>query len=225
MCRLTPLLASAALLTAAPAAWAQVVVLDEGSFIILRDGTRVGREDFSIRRAPAAGGPILVAQGNLVLGTRRVAPALKADTTGYPLAYSVEVRVEGRLVESYSGQTRRAHYASRLQRDDGESAHEFRLPPGTVAVDDELAHQLWHIARRGPGATVPVLVPRRNVVEHVRVELVGSERLSLDVRSYETTHLALRTLETGVTRDVWLDARGRLLKAVFAPSRTVAVRD
>ncbi|MFI5310841.1 MAG: hypothetical protein ACHQQ3_06380 [Gemmatimonadales bacterium] len=215
----------AVLLLASPPAIRQVTSLDEGSFTLSRDGERVGREDFSVRSTPGSGAPVLVAQGRLTIGTRRLSPGLNADTTGFVLRYQNEVRVGGRVTETYSGVTSRDHYSSRIQRDDGESAREFRLPPGTVAVDDEVVHQLWFVARRGAGAVVPVLVPRRNLVETVRVELVGAERLTIDVREFETTHLRLRTDGTGVIRDVWMDADGHMLKASIPAMKLVAVRD
>jgi hypothetical protein len=219
----TGLLAAFVIVTL-PAA-AQVKSLDEGSFTIIRDGERVGREDFSVRSTPGSGAPELVAQGRLAIGTRRVSPGLNADTTGFVRRYQSEVRVDGRVVETYSGVTSRDHYTSRIQREDGESAREFRLPPGCVAVDDEIVHQLWFVARRGTGALVPVLVPRRNVVEMVRVELVGAERLTFDLREFDTTHLRLRTEATGVVRDVWIDSGGHMLKVAIPGQKLVAVRE
>jgi hypothetical protein len=203
----------------------QVISLDEGSFTLMRAGERVGREDFWIRSAPASTGQVLVAQGTLVLGSRRVKPGLNADTSGSILRFQSEVRVDGRVIESYSGQTTRDHYAARTQRANGESAREFRLPPGTVAADDDVIHELWFVIRRGAGATVPVLVPSRNVVEIVRVELVGDERVAFDVRELDARHVTLTTDGTGVRRDVWLDARGRILKVAIPHEKLVALRD
>ena len=216
-----------AMLAAPPAttpAGAQVVSLDEGSFTLYRDGERIGREDFSIRSAPGANGRVLVAQATQAIGTRRIAPGINADTSGFPFRYQREVRDSDRTVESYSGQTSRDRYSSRLQHADGESAREFRLPVGAVAADDDIVHQLWFIARRGAGSTVPVLVPRRNVVESVRVELVGAEPLSIDLRRFETIRLALRTTG-GAVREVWLGPDGRILKAAIPALHLVALRD
>ena len=70
-----------------------------------------------------------------------------------------------------------------------------------------------------------MLVPRRNVVETVRVELVGPEQLTIDVSEFDTTHLRLRTAGTGVVRDVWIDGSGRMLKVVIPGLKIVAVRD
>mgnify|MGYP001321681186 CR=1 FL=1 len=210
-------------LTTAPAA-AQVVSLDEGSFTLYRDGERIGREDFSIRSAPGTDGRVLVAQATQAIGIRRTAPGVNADTSGFPVRYQCEVRDGALVIESYSGQASRDRYSSRLLHADGESAREFRLPPGTVAADDDVVHQLWFIARRGPGATVPVLVPRRNVVESVRVELVGAERLSIDLRQFETTRLVLRG-PGGSVRELWIGPDGRILKATIPALHLVALRD
>jgi hypothetical protein len=209
----------------AATARAQVISLDEGSFTIMRGSDRVGREDFSIRSSPTAGGPGLVAHGVVAIGPRRLEPSLNADTSGGVLKYQIESRENGRVVLTYSGEVVRDHYRAHSSRPDGESSREFRLPPGTVAADDDVLHQLWFIARRGPGAAVPVLAPLRNVVETVRVELIGSERLTIDSRDLDAHHLRLRTEGTGATKDVWVDAAGRLLKVVIPATRIVAVRD
>lgn len=212
------------LATAGPLA-AQVTSADEGSFALLRAGERMGREDFSIRSAPSATGPILVAQGTVVIGTRRIKPGLNTDTSGAVLRYQNEVRSEGRVQESYSGQVTRDHYAARVLRDDGESLREFRLPPGTVVVDDDVCHQLWFVARRGAGARVPVLAPRRNVIETIVIELIGLETLGIDVQEFAVRHLRLRTEETGVMREVWMDDRGRILKVAMPAQQLVALRE
>lgn len=204
---------------------AQVRVLDEGSFTLYRNGDRVGREDFSIREAPGAEGRVLVAQATVAIGARRITPGVNADTSGFPTRYQREVRDSGALVEAYSGVAVDGRFSSRLVSPAGESAREFRLPPGTVAADDDIVHQLWFIARRGVGATVPVLVPRRNTVDRVRVERVGPERLSIDLRQFETTHLTIRTLATGTRRDVWVDGGGRIIKASIPALGLVALRD
>jgi hypothetical protein len=210
---------------AAGPATAQVSAVDEGSFTIIRDGARAGREDFSIRSAPSVGGRVLVAQGSLVMGARRLAPALNADTSGFPTKYQMEVRLDGRIIQTLSVQVSRNHYEARISREDGESAREFRLPAGTVAAEDDVIHHLWFIARRGPGTVVPVLVPSRSVVESVTIEPAGTEHLTIDGRDLEARHFVLRTGGTGVARDVWVDAGGRMLKAAIPALRLVAVRD
>ncbi len=203
----------------------QVVSLDEGSFTVIRAGERVGHENFSIRRTPSVSGPVIVAKATVLVGTRRVEPALNADSAGFPLKYRSELRVDARVVEIYSGQTNRDHYSSRAQLANGESSREFRLPLGTVTAEDDVVHHLWFIVRRGVGATVPVLVPSRSALDRVSIELVGPEHLTIDGRDFETRHIRLRTLGTEVTRDVWLDETGRIMKAAIPALKLLAVRD
>ncbi len=221
-----PLFATLALTIALPAiVGAQVVSLDEGSFSLIREGERAGHENFSIRSIPGASERTIIARATVLSGPRRVDPILSADSSGFPAAYQSMVRVDGRELQRYAGVTAGSHYTSRAQLPDGESAREFRLVPGTVAVDDEIVHQLWFIARRGAGSVVPVLVPNRNVVEQVRVEAVGQERLTIDTRDIEVTHLRLVTLGSKVMRELWLDAGGRIVKAEIPALRLLAVRD
>ncbi|MDA1080964.1 MAG: hypothetical protein O2973_04670 [Gemmatimonadetes bacterium] len=224
MPRLSLCLVLALALVARPSG-AQVVVLDEGSFTLYKDGERIGREDFSIRTAPGPDGPTLVAQATVAIGTRRIAPGINADTTGFPASYQREVRDSGKVLESYSGQAVRGRFSSRLLLPGGESAREFRLPTGAVAADDDIIHQLWFISRRGAGAIVPVLVPRRNTVESVIIQRVGTERISIDLRRFDTVHLTLQTTATGEIRDVWITMDGRIIKAAIPSLGLVALRD
>ena len=209
----------------APPIGAQVFSIDEWSFALVRDGERIGREDFSIRSAPGVAGRVVVAQGTVVTGNHRLAPGLNADTSGFPQRYEIEVRDDRQVTETYSAQTSKDHYTSRAQRDDGESAREFRLPAGTVALEDDVVHQLWFVVRRGAGAQVPVLAPRRGVLDTMRVTLVGQERLTIDVRDFDARHYRLLSARDGTVQDVWVDPQGRLLKVVVPARKLVAVRE
>jgi hypothetical protein len=217
--RLLPLLAFVA--TLATTARAQVTSLDEGSFTILRAGARAGREDFSIKSSPGQ----FAAHGVVSMGQRRIEPSQNTDTSGAVLNYNSTVKDGGRDVVVYSGKFARDHYQARTSRPEGETWREFRLPAGTVAVEDDIIHQLWFIARRGPGAIVPVLAPLRNAIERVRIELVGEERLAIDGQSIPARHLRLRTDGSGVTRDVWLDSSDRILQVEIPAAKILAVRD
>ena len=161
----------------------------------------------------------------VVIGNRRIEPSLNAEPNGAVLKYQTEVRENGVSVVRYSGELARDHYHAQSFRADGESSREFRLPPGTIAAEDDVLHQLWFIARRGPGAVVPVLAPLRNAVETVRVELVGNERITIDMHDLDARHLRFRTEGSAATRDVWVDAAGHLLKVVIPATKITAVRD
>ena len=221
--RRVPLLLLATLLSVS--ARAQVTSLDEGSFTLMRGGDRIGREDFSIRSTPGAGGSVIVAHAVISMGPRRIEPSLNADSSGAIVNYETTATENGRELLKYSGKLARDHFAARTSRPEGESSREFRLPVGTVAVEDDVVHQLWFVARRGPGAVVQVLAPLRTKVETMRVSLVGTEHLTIDNRDLEARHLRIVTEGSGATRDVWVDAGGRLLKVVIPATRFAAVRD
>lgn len=204
---------------------AQVRVLDEGSFTLYRDGDRVGREDFSIREAPGADGRMLVAQATVATGSRRVTPSVNTDTAGSPLRYQREVRDSGVVTETYTGVATGMRYASLLVTPEGESAREFLLPHGTVAADDDIIHQIWFVVRAAAGKPVPVLAPRRNAVDSVSVESAGAERISIDLRQFDTTHLVLHTKGAGAPREVWVDRAGRIIKALVPAFGLLALRD
>lgn len=210
----------------ASTARAQVTSVDEGSFTITRAGARIGREDFSIRSSPGAGGDaMLAAHGVVVMGSRHIEPSQNTDTSGAVLNYNSTIKEAGRDVVVYSGKFARDHYQARTSRPEGETWREFRLPVGTVAVEDDVIHQLWFIARRGPGAIVPVLAPLRNAIERVRVEMVGEERIAVDGETLAARHLRLRTDGSGAIRDVWLDGSSRILQVAIPATRILAVRD
>ena len=168
---------------------------------------------------------MLVAHGVVAVGPRHIEPSQNTDTSGAVLKYNNTVKDGVRDLVFYSGEFGRDHYRARTARPEGESWREFRLPPATVAVEDEVMHQLWFITRRGPGATVYVLAPLRNVIEKVRVELAGDERVAIDGQDIAARHLRLRTEGSGATRDVWVDASGRILQVAIPAARILAVRD
>ena len=92
--------------TALPAvARAQVTSLDEGSFSLSRSGEVTGHENFSIRSAPGARDRMIVARATVLAGPRRVDPILSADTSGFPVAYQSQVKVDGREIQRYAGVT------------------------------------------------------------------------------------------------------------------------
>ena len=59
----------------------------------------------------------------------------------------------------------------------------------------------------------------------IRVEAGGAERLSIDLRQFETTRLVLRTISTGAIREVWLGSDGRIIKATIPALGLTALRD
>jgi hypothetical protein len=227
-----PTLLSAALVAALPVTplAAQVATVDEGSFSITRNGAPAGREEFSIRRTPsgAEGGAVYVASATIAYDGRRLSPALRADASGSPLAYQVEVKVGSEVQERLTGQVGRGRFSALTKTPRGESAKEYVVSDGALVLDDDVFHQYFFVARnvRGGGATIPVVVPRRNAQLSMRVEDRGSESVTVGGRALDARHLVLREGTTaGTERDVWVDAQGRVLKVSIASRGIVAVRD
>ena len=221
------LLTAAAILTATvaiPGADAQATTIDEGSFTITRGGAPAGREDFSIRGTPGIGGTIHMAQATVTLDGQRLAPALSTDPSGAPIAYQIEVRTDGQT-ERLSGQVSRGRLSVRRQGTSGASAKEYVVADGTVILDDDVFHQYYFVAPRAPGPTnIPVLGPRRGTQTVMRLSSQGPEAVVVGGRSLEATHLVLSE-PGGDDRDIWVDARGRVLKVAIPGRSIVALRD
>ena len=203
---------------------AQVTTVDEGSFTITRNGQTVGREEFTIRSTPGASGAQFVARGTVSYPDRRLAPALSADSSGAPLQYQVEVRAGSEMEEMLSGRVGRGRFSARIQTPKGESAREYIVADGALIIDDDVFHQYFFLARAGRAGTVPVVVPRRNVQISMQVAQQGEEQLSIGGRPLAARRLLL-TEPGGATRDVWVDASGRVLKVSIPARGVLAVRD
>jgi hypothetical protein len=225
-------LLSAALVASLPATplAAQVTTVDEGSFSITRNGAPAGREEFSIRKTPGGeGGAVYVASATVAYDGRRLSPALRADATGSPLAYQVEVKVGSEVQERLTGQVGRGRFSALTKTPRGESAKEYVVSDGALILDDDVFHQYFFVAQssRVGGSTVAVVVPRRNAQLAMRVDERGGESVTVGGRALSARHLVLRegAAPGGAERDVWVDAQGRVLK-VSIPSRgIVALRD
>lgn len=215
------LLAALALPVSAARAGAQVTVVDEGTFSILAGGARVGREDFSIRRTTGGG---LVAQGNLLRGDLRATITLNADSAGGPERYRLETVRAGRAEDEVTGERRGTLWSGLAIRASGERGSEFRLPPGAVVADDGAVHHLWFLLRGAPG-TGPRLDPRSLRIDTLVVEPAGDERVTIGLEELDARKWVIRAAGGESVREVWTDARGRLLRLRIPAEGLEAIRD
>jgi hypothetical protein len=128
------LMVGIALLGAALPTYAQVAVVDEGSFTISHNGTRIGREEFAIRRTPNPGGDVLVANATVIYTDRRLSPALQTDAAGAPLRYQVEVSAGADVQERLQGRVGRGRFSAQLRTPRGESAREYVVADGALIL-------------------------------------------------------------------------------------------
>jgi hypothetical protein len=220
-----PLLALALSLPAPAAAFAQQSVsVDEGTFTIMRGGTRIGREEFSIRRNPSPGGDVLVASATVTLTDQRLSPALRTDSAGAPLAYQLEVRVGNEVQERLTGQIGRGRFSARVRTPRGESAREYIVSDGALVLDDDVFHQYYFLAASQRTGSVPVVIPRRNVQQSMRVESAGSDRVTIRGVDIQARRLVL-TEPDGAVRQIWVDSEGRVLRVSLDARGIIATRD
>jgi hypothetical protein len=213
-----------ALLGAAVPVAAQVAVVDEGSFTISHQGTRIGREEFAIRRTPNPGGDVLVANATVVYTDRRLSPALQTDAAGAPLRYQVEVSAGADVQERLQGRVGRGRFSAQLRTPRGESAREYVVADGALILDDDVFHQYYFVARAGRTGAVPVVVPRRNVQVTMRVENEGADVVAIGGSRVPATRYVM-TEPDGATRGIWVDAEGRVLKVTLDARGITATRD
>ena len=218
-------LAVAALAFAASPLPAQVTTVDEGSFTVSRKGERIGREEFTIRRTPGAEGQsMLVASATVSYDDRRIAPALRTDSAGAPIAYALEVRSGTEVQEQLKGAVGRGRFSAVTRTPKGESAREYIVTDGALILDDEIFHQYFFVARVTRQGAVPVVVPRRNAQMMVRIEEGGAASVTVGGQALAARRVTIREPGGGL-RHILVDAKGRVLQVELPALGIVATRD
>jgi len=204
--------------------------VDAGSFTVFERGVRLGREQFSIRRAPSPDGTAFEVRAESTFGERRIAVQQSVDSLGSPVHYSLEIR-EGTLVSARAGGQRvRGRLVTQARRPSGESAREYLLAPGVIILEPGFYHQFAVLLL----GRVPVVgqsheMTALSVLDH------NQQRLTLILEASDdavmiggTRKAALRwRLEGGIApvRTIWADSAGRVLKVQVAAQFLEAVRD
>lgn len=218
-------LALVAVLGAAPLA-AQVVVLDEGTFTHTIAGTRVGREDFSVRSVRGGGSVAYVAQANVLAGEQRRTISLNTDSAGAPTRFQLEVRDATVIVSTVVGERDRSTWLSRIVSGPRESGREVRLEARTFVAEPGVAHHLWFVLRFAQGEPAVLLTPSANAPERVVLVELEPDSVQLGSRRLPARRWELRSAADGSVRwEFWADAAGRVLRARYPTSGLEALRD
>ena len=198
-------------------------MVDDGSFTILRKGVRMGRETFTIRRSLEGAETVYIANATVEFDAQRLSPALRTDTAFTPLAYQMEVRTNDQLQLRLKGVIGRGRFSARVRTPSGEAAKEYIVSEGALVIDDMVFHQYYFLAQRvhGSAFTVPVVIPQRNMQQTMRVQLAGVDRVTIGGTPVDARKLV--AVVGGGSRDIWIDAQGRVLKVVLGD--ITAVRD
>jgi hypothetical protein len=220
-----PVLVTLAVALVAPALSAQVTIVDEGSFTVSRRGTRVGREEFSIRASPNTSGvPVIVAQASAVYEDLRLFPALSTRADGVANSYTLEIRRGAEVEERWTGNVGAGRVSARIARAGIDAVREFLVTDGALLLDDDVFHQFYFVARRRPAATVAVIVPRRNQQVVLRLTDRGTQTIDIAGQPIAASTFSAVSPD-GVERQVWVDSEGRVLRVAIPSLGLVAQRD
>jgi hypothetical protein len=217
----------AAVLLAGPgASFAQTSgLVDEGTFMVTRNGAPFGRESFRIVRAPAPAGQVYRATCQSALGDNRVTTSLGTDSTGVPVSYELELTQRGEVVHQLTGRGRPGRFSVLMRTKSGESAREYVSANGSLLIDDDVFHHYFFVRlAAAQHKALNVIVPRVAQQPHYELADLGDETVDIAGRTIPGRHFAL-TGAGGGTRDVWVDAPGRLLKVSIPDRGLVATRD
>lgn len=198
--------------------------LDEGTFLISRNGAPLGRESFRITqsRTPTEA---YRATAQVALGDRRIVPTLTCDSLGAPLSYDVSVDGGPTSGARYQARARPGRFSSLLRTRDGESTREYVVPAGVIVLDDEVVHQLYFVTMGGRrSGSVTVLSPRSGVQAVARLDDLGPSTVDISGNPMPATHFALGA-PGFPRREFWTDAGGRVLKVVIPERGIIAQRD
>ncbi|MBV6520255.1 MAG: hypothetical protein MNPFHGCM_00360 [Gemmatimonadaceae bacterium] len=197
--------------------------IDEGSFTITVNGQRVGREDFSIAGTPTGRGTEYIAKATIVMGDRRLMPAMQADSSGAPMTYQIQTRSASDQ-EWWSGTISRGRVDARMRTAKGEARKEYIVTDGAIILDDDVFHQYFFVVSRVRSGSIPVVIPRRNTQLTLAIASAGPDRVTIAGKELDATHYVL-TEPSGTTRDLWVDGRGLVLKVAIPSRGVVALRD
>jgi hypothetical protein len=214
-----------ALLGAPPAPRPTQGFLDQGVFLIARDGNEIGREEYAIRQVAGRrgeGGVLAVATVHYRDRELKAALELTGDHT--PVSYQLDVTSAGRLVQRLTGQFGRGRFAVRIVTPAGEVAREFPVPSGAVVLDDDVFDQYYFVPRaNGAPEQVSVVRPRQTSLVAAEVRSLGPDTVVVGGHGVAAERYAV-TLPGGDRREFWFSPAGDLLKAALPAGAITATR-
>jgi hypothetical protein len=200
--------------------------LDQGVFLITRDGVEIGREEFAIRTTPGGQGRgAVLAVATARYRDREIKTALELSNAHVPISYQLDVTASGRLVERLAGQFGQGRCAIRVVSPRGEVAREFPVPQGAVILDDDAFDQYSFVPHADSGAPAQVMLlrPRQTTVVAAAVRSLGLDTIVVGDRAAAAQHYVI-TLPGHDRREFWVTPSGDLLKVALQASSVTATR-
>jgi hypothetical protein len=212
-------------------AFAQAVVLDEGSFVVEIDNRTIGTETFRIRQSSLSENAQTIAQGTLeftnkdstqivqsVLGAVGIDMSLDAYQVKRSGSNSIQVRLQRRgnriVSETKSG-------IGITERDYRRSSS--RTP--TVVLDNLFAHQYFFLTpHQKPGdSRISIIYPQSGKQENAILRMASVEPITSGGTTVQAQHLQL-IISNGDIHEIWLDNQNRVLKIEVPKNNYIAVR-
>lgn len=218
------------LLFPAMTAEGQNLSVDENAFRIYLNGEEAGREEFSIRQIGSGVPRRLVLRGTIELdlesGGIFLAPAMAVQ--GDALAVSTyTVKVTGAETTDVRVEVSGNRYLSRVISEAGEQLREYRAGPGSLLMDEGVAHHhylLGPFLEDGQSVSLSVLSPRASRQVRMTLSLVGEEEIRVGGILFQGARRF--HLEGGAQpRDIWFDDQGRILRLEIPSLGYVAERE
>jgi len=212
-------------LTDPSVARAQIVVLDEGTFEIFVGGKQVGTEEFTIRREGSGADAVVLANATVSLdGDHRsvMRPLVKAGLDRSPIEFTNTI--EGSEVLAVSLNHMGRHFRVLVSSQAGEREREVPARPGTVLLEQDVAHHYWFLApmaeREGVG--LATVVPRTGEQIRLQVASVAADAVIVGGERVEARKVVLTAGSD--SRSVWFDGQGRVLRVEIPATGYRAVR-
>lgn len=207
----------------------QNVVVDENVFRIILQGEIVGREEFSIRRVGVGRDARVILRGSVELdlpeGRRNLAPAMEASGEDLsPTAYQLKVSGTQPLEVYVSRSERR--FLAKVLSSEGEQVREFRAGPGSILLDDLIAHQhhlLVPYLGQDSAVSLTVLSPQTGKQVRMTLRQLGIEEVRVGTELVQGSHFRLEGGEE--SREIWFDGQGRILRVAVPSLGYVAERE
>ena len=200
------------------AAAAQVVDVDEGTFIVELDGRRMGTERFRIRRAGIGDNVRTIAQGTLEIVEGGLEQTVQSgiSTLGVGMSldlYDVKVSAPSEL--SILLERRGDRMVSVTSSETGVEEREYRQVQArtpTVLLDHFFAHHYFFITpyQALGGTNLSVILPRPGGQSTGTLRMIGVEPLAFETVTVQAQRLELRL--DGAVHEIWLDGQNRVLQ-------------
>jgi len=208
-----------------PDAAAQSVVVDQGTFSIEINGTLVGTEEFSIRRAGFNRDAVFITNDIVTLRDsvedREIRHLLRASGPN-GAAEGYELSLSGHDPLEITMNLARPRFVSRFDSPAGQEEREFRARPDTRILETDVAHHYYFLRTLQEGDTAPIIVPRDRTEGVISAGPSVEEELRLGRNRVAARRVTF--MRGASERRVWFDRQGRVLRVEIPERGYVATR-